>query len=145
MSNMLSAPRGSLIVAVHTAQNPAPAEWAAFMKLLADAKHDARVLAFTDGGGPNAGQRQAFVHHAGKLGVRVPIAAVTGSVFVRSIILALSLFDHTVFVVEPPRHTEALRHLGVPATEWGQLLDQARQLGAGLNGGVPAALQACGS
>ena len=101
---------GDLGVALHTSTTPSAAEWGAWMdSLQAVAPTRLRVLAVTDGGGPNTLQRGAFVKYLA--GAKTRIAVMSDALMVRGIITALSWFTSGIRQFSPDRFAEAVAHL----------------------------------
>ena len=89
------AQHGGLVVTVHhSTRSPSEADWAANLDTLANAMRDfrrVRQITFTDGEGPNAGQRQLAAQKAkdsGAIGV-YKCAVVSSSAVTRGIMTAL--------------------------------------------------------
>jgi hypothetical protein len=137
---MMSVSCTSVAVAVHTDTSPSNAEWADFMSILKKLGRP-RVLAFTDGGGPNAAQRKVFNDHGEALGIKIPIAVVTESLLVRSIVMPMNMFSNQVQVFTPKHFKDALVHCGLSTLEHKPILVEAARLSAALAGGAPVALR----
>jgi hypothetical protein len=143
MPNMVSYADKNLVIAVHTSVAPSREEWAAWMKLVnAVNTDDLRLLVFSDGGGPEAGQRGEFVEVV-KRG-RPLIAVMTSAVKARAAVTAVSWFVPTIkhFAVSAEGFDGAAKHLGLPDDVATRMRAKVRMLCTKLTGGVPASLPA---
>lgn len=118
MADMAHVIIGTLGVALHTSNTPSRQEWDAWMVSLHDvAPSRLRVLAVTDGGGPNTLQRGALVKYLS--GAKARIAVMSDALVVRGIITALSWFTHGIQQFSPDRYAEAAEHLDLSMDEQG--------------------------
>jgi hypothetical protein len=127
---------GSLHIIVVGEQDPAPADWHAYVEAIqAEAKRGAssrqmRTLVFSDGGGPNAAQRQ--VTSELREGQSTPQAIVTCSGLTRAVITALRLWNPHCRAFAPRDLVTALEFLGVPGIKLQQVLRLAGEIQLGL-------------
>src|SRR5262249_16125686 len=91
--------RLSVVVSLHSAENPADEEWEAYLAVIKEAidrlgLENVRAIAVTDGGAPSSAQRNRLNQLLG--GRSVPGGVVTDSALVRGIVTALSWFNRAV-------------------------------------------------
>jgi hypothetical protein len=129
MPDMISAEVAGVCIAVHTARDPSDAEWDEWMRVVATRPRDAvRVLAVTDGGGPNSVRRAQFVGAVD--GPR--IAVVSDALQVRGIVTALSWFVSAIRVFPSTDLDAASRHLGVETAQLATIRARMRSMKAQL-------------
>lgn len=108
---------GRFTVTVHAAADPTPEEWntqlAAIKRLPSLA--DVRALVFSEGGGPNAKQRQAL--SAILEGTRIPIALMTSSNLAKAMGGLLGWAHPHFCVFDVLELDAALKHLNASALE----------------------------
>jgi hypothetical protein len=132
MSEMATGLLDTVCVAVHTPVTPTRLEWGEFMDALRKVPLDQlRILAITDGGGPDAIERAEFLKYIGQ--TKVPIAVVSDAIVVRGIVTALSWFNTNIHTFAPTQFEAALRHLEVPAPRVPELRALARTLSSRLS------------
>lgn len=127
---------GSLHIVVVGERDPAPSDWNAYVAAIqAEAKRGAslgqiRTLVFSDGGGPNAAQRE--VASELRLGRSCPQAIVTTSGITRAAITALRIWNPHRRAFAPRDTGAALEFLGVPEIKFQQILRLAQEIQLGL-------------
>jgi hypothetical protein len=132
MNNMGFKIVDTLHVIVVGAKDPSPADWQEYIGAIRAEERKGidvtrmRTLVFSDGGGPNAGQRKAASDLLN--GRATPIAIVTGVAIMRGIITALRWFNPEVRAYAPTEVREALDYLKVPAQNFESLKTMARDL-----------------
>jgi hypothetical protein len=115
MRNMMWEQQGNVFMMLHRAEDPNEDEWRDFMETFKKLEFDkVRQLVFTDGGGPNAKQRQMI--NDVLAGRTTLIAVVSPSTKVRAICTALSWFNKKMAAFAPEETPLALRHIGVVST-----------------------------
>jgi hypothetical protein len=94
---MVFAECGGVLLCAHTAEDPRPDEWEAYVDYCLRIPNCAKTLVVTDGGGPNAAQRKVLqdrylskqrANHKQYL-----VAVLTDSALVRGIVKALNWFN----------------------------------------------------
>ena len=131
---------GNLHIIVVGERDPAPTDWNAYVDAIqAEEKRgmpatQLRTLVFSDGGGPNAVQRQVAREVRDERGS--PLAIVTDSWFSRGVITAARVVKPHRRAFAPGEMGSALEFLGVPGTKLPQILRLAREVQLGL--GIPA-------
>jgi hypothetical protein len=107
---------GRLCVTVHTADEPAEAEWNEYMKGVRRQvpMADQKVVVISAGGGPNGKQRKMMTDELE--GTRVPVAILTDSWLMRSAGIAVSWFNPMLKVLPPRALEEAFTYLEL--TTW---------------------------
>jgi hypothetical protein len=82
----------SAILLVHGAEAPTAEEWKTYLALVEDSRTVAtQVLVHTEGGGPNASQREAVQNlYSTYKPVSPPVAVLSNSVIARGIVTAIS-------------------------------------------------------
>lgn len=141
MPNMLTIVEGMIAVAVHNANPPTRAEWDEWMRLVTPIPVDElRVLAFTDGGAPDAAQRGQFVERV-KVG-HPRIAVTASSAAVRAAATALSWFVKGIQVFSPGSAgiRSGVEFLGIDRAAADRVIARAYQEAAKLDGGRPRCL-----
>lgn len=90
-------------------------EWDAYMDLVAKHGIDRTMqLIFTDGTVPTAAQRRDL---QGRLaGRNVPVAVVSSSTPVRTVVTAMSWFNRRIRAFSPTALREAIAYLGIPVS-----------------------------
>jgi hypothetical protein len=108
---------GRMVVVVHGAQNPSNLEWQGLLKQIAERGRggDLRVLVVSHGGGPDVDQRKALVRAVGS--TPAPVAIMTNSRLVRSMIAAMSFFNKLLLAVDLHDVSRAFTHLGLSGAE----------------------------
>ncbi len=105
-----------VIVSLHAREPPSTTEWLEYVRTCREAlvrrPHDVRGLVLSDGGAPSSMQRAALNDALG--GRHVPVAVVSESVIVRSIVTALGWFNSDIKSFAPIMFQRALAHLGIP-------------------------------
>jgi hypothetical protein len=136
MPDMISAEVAGVCIAVHTARDPSEAEWAEWMAVVATRPRDAiRVLAVTEGGGPNSVHRAQFVGAVDK----PRIAVVSDALKVRGIVTALSWFVSAIRVFSADDYQGAARHLEIDAAQLAAIRVRVRAMASQLTPPSPAA------
>jgi hypothetical protein len=110
-----------VVISLHRHDSPTDEEWAEYMQALAIAmvalkgdKRGIRGMSISDGGGPNAKQREEINEFMRQFtGGRGTISIVTANPFVRGIIKALSWFNPQARGFSPDQMTEAIDYLGL--------------------------------
>ncbi|NUP09682.1 MAG: hypothetical protein HOW73_26860 [Polyangiaceae bacterium] len=123
---------GDTVAMVHTADAPSDTEWDAMLAFLRT-HWPARVLVFTEGGGPTTLQRGRLNDALGK--DVMSTAVVTSSAVVRGIVTALSWFNPGIKTFSPDGAAAALRYLGVPAEERHELMRRVSKMSSELKPG----------
>lgn len=134
---------GIVLLAVHTSTPPSEAEWGAWIETLIAVNERfagelslTANLVITDGGGPSQSQRGSVNNLVAGSRSAPPVAIVTDSRIVRTLVSGLSIFNPRLRVFPPAQIAVAAAHLGVPRPELGALLREAvsladKRLGAG--------------
>ncbi|HEX4513582.1 MAG TPA: hypothetical protein VGH87_24430 [Polyangiaceae bacterium] len=131
VGNMVHVMVGDLGIALHTAKTPSQAEWAAWMESIrAVPSARLRVLALTDGGGPNTVQRSEFVKYLA--GAKTRIAVVSDALVVRGIVTALSWFTNGIRIFVPEQFHEAVAHLDLTKAEREEVKERVQQMARSL-------------
>lgn len=125
MVNMRHQQLGDTLLMVHSAEAPSEQEWDAMLAQL-QKQFPARVLVFTDGGGPTTLQRGRL--NDALVGKPVKAAIVTSSQIVRGIVTALAWFNPGIKAFSPVRAPAALDYLGVPVEQRAALMRQVPRL-----------------
>ena len=129
MTEMAFATVGNVIVALHTANPPSEAEWAAYIAAVKTVDlREIRAIAFTDGGAPNSAQRKAL--NEALKNRACPGVVVSASTMVRSVVTALSWFNPLVKAFSPDRAADAYRYLNLTPAEIQAVREQVRVLHA---------------
>lgn len=107
-----------VILALHTAQDPIPAEWQIYVDLLEKTKKKnggdiskARAIVVTDGGAPNAKQRELSNVAAGQSFKLVAISHSLSNPLKRGIVTAIAWVNPLFKGVMPQDWRDALRHV----------------------------------
>jgi hypothetical protein len=118
-----SASDGSMqvVVSLHRVEEPTDAEWSEYLEALSNAmialKGDSRGirgLSVSDGGGPNAKQRERLNNFMRRYtDGHGTVAIVTANYIVRAIIKALSLFNPQARSFSPEELPAAIDYLGL--------------------------------
>lgn len=132
-----------VLVAVHTSGAPSESEWSSWVsfleKLGAEVDQDLTRLpnlVITDGGAPTTQQRTAVNVLVAQGKTMPPVAVVTDSAMVRTMLRAFSLFNPRIRAFAPSEFGLAITHLGVPATEQKALAQTCRRLEMELGSGT---------
>jgi hypothetical protein len=118
----------TLLLTLHLGVSPTDAEWQAYLDVIgaAEARTDGfssfRALAITDGGAPGTLQR-ARLNRLIK-GRSVPAAVVSEARLVRGVVNTLNFFNPGIRAFAPTSFTDAVVHLGMPATASDEVLRQ---------------------
>lgn len=130
-----------VLVAVHTKQAPTDAEWNAWLALLEQVGEEvgqdlARLpnLVVTDGGAPSTAQRTAVNMLVAQGKTLPPVAVVTDSLFVRTVLRGLTIFNPGTKAFAPAELGRALDHLGIPASAATTLAAACVRLGKSIGG-----------
>jgi hypothetical protein len=135
--------RSVVLVAVHTSTSPSDAEWEAWVATLEqmNTRFSGQLslvanLVLTDGGGPSQSQRSRVNTLIAVGNSAPPVAIVTDSRIVRTLVSGLSIFNPRLRVFPPNQASLATAHLGLPRDEVGPMLRRAvsvadRELGLG--------------
>lgn len=121
-----------IYVALHTRITPSDAEWRAWTRSLEDYAKESggdlgrsANLVITDGGSPNTSQRTA-VNNIVALGASLPpVAVITSSLLVRTIVRAFTIFNEKLRVFAPDAVREAAEHVGITPSELSVVLAEA--------------------
>ncbi|NUP09677.1 MAG: hypothetical protein HOW73_26835 [Polyangiaceae bacterium] len=116
---------GDTLAILHMANAPSDDEWEGMLVYLR-ANWPARVVVFTDGGGPTTLQRGRL--NDALSGKPLKTAVVTSSAVVRGIVTALSWFNAGIKTFTPDRAPAALRYLGVAVDAHEHLMQQVLKL-----------------
>jgi hypothetical protein len=102
---------GSVVVIVHSEEDPSDADWNSSLEALRSVSTQDRpgVLVFTAGGSPTAPQRASSNKAVGAL--RLRIAVMTGSVIARTVGKALRWFQPQLQIFGPDDVEAALDHI----------------------------------
>jgi hypothetical protein len=124
---------GAIVIVVENAISPTVEEWNAYCAKVEATLHRTkpRGIALTDGGGPNAAQRNQINELLA--GREAPSAVVTDSLMVRGIVTALSWFNKQTAAFSPLAITKALRHVDVRGERARQLWQMIVELDATLH------------
>lgn len=117
-SNLETRRLGRVVVVRQNAEPPSDQEWAQFLEILREGRADferLRVLVLTEGGGPNAAQRESLARTlAGKT---VRVAIVTDSIAVRFTVTVIALFHKDIRSFLTSELRKAHAHLGLQLEE----------------------------
>jgi len=109
---------GRVVVVRQNAEPPSDQEWEQFLEVLREGRADferLRVLVLTEGGGPNAAQRESLARTlAGKT---VRVAIVTDSIAVRFTVTVIALFHKDIRSFLTSELRKAHAHLGLQLEE----------------------------
>lgn len=120
-----------LYVVVHTTETPPDVEWDEYVGGVSDAKKPPikGIFVVTDGGGPNAAQRQRLLSSLDQRSARPRVAILSPSVLVRSIVAALNLFAAQPMKMFSPSDVDgAMGYLGVTRAEREELIGAALRI-----------------
>jgi hypothetical protein len=124
-----------LFVAIHTKNAPSGEEWAGWAAMLEKNCHAVewdlgRIPNFvvTDGGAPSTAQRTEINVLIAQAKTLPPVAIVTDSTFVRTMIRAFSLFNPSLSVFSPADVAKAAAHVGVAKADVPQLIGALTKL-----------------
>lgn len=116
----LSLAEQELLLCLDTVNDPAPAEWQRFLDLLEKAKKKnggdiskVGFLVVTDGGAPNAKQREMMTSVAGGPFRLVGISNALSNPIKRGITTAISWANPLFMAISPNQWRMGLRHLGM--------------------------------
>jgi hypothetical protein len=138
--HMKSFMAGPVAVALHTSTPPSKAEWSEWMRLVRTIPlEQLHILVFTDGGAPNTVQRGEFTDHLA--GRAAPIAVVSSTLVVRSIVTAISWFNPQIKVFAPADASSAMQFVNIAPPQQADFLRGVADAAAALEGGVPRALK----
>jgi hypothetical protein len=131
MAGMVHEVIGDLGVALHTDENPSREEWDAWMESVRKVPStQLRVLAVTDGGGPNTMHRGQFVKYLG--GAKARIAVVTDAFVIRGIVTALSWFTDGIQIFVPEKLDDAMAHLDLSKEQRELASERLREMAGAL-------------
>ena len=137
MADMAHTIIGDLGVALHTNTTPSREEWDAWMEDVRKVPAaQLRVLAITDGGGPSAVQRNAFVKYLS--GAQARIAVLSDALVVRGIVTALSWFTDRIQIFSPDRFSDATAHLDLSRAQCDLVKERLEVLARSLSNPVRA-------
>ena len=123
---------GTLHVIVVGEQSPTADDWKKYVEaLVAEEKRgidvtQMRTLVFSDGGGPDSGQRAVVKNLLN--GRATPLAIVTGNAFMRGLVTALSWFNPKARAFAPNDVGAALDFLQVPVLKFDSIKQTAQEL-----------------
>lgn len=121
MLTLLFERRGSLVLVVHTAKDPSPEDWSAYLDVTVDAMAEnqgrCRALVFTAGGKPDATQRALAVERGWKQNRLSPVAVVSDDRLVRGVITVFAWFGVNIRATRPDRLDVAFEHLELTSEE----------------------------
>jgi hypothetical protein len=146
MKNMAAEIIGDVVLVLHNSESPDDNAWGAYIQQCMEAGRIAngdyrriKNLVFTDGGGPNATQRQQSIDALQKFtGVKESkVAVVTNSMIARGIITVASWMNMTVKAFSPEKAEDAGRFLGIPAEQMNRFAQAIERLSTNLSGGIP--------
>jgi hypothetical protein len=139
MANMAFEAHGDLIVGVHNASPPSAAEWDGWMATCQPLDpRQVKVLVFTDGGGPNAHQRDLWNKYLD--GAKPRLSVVTDSTIARGIITAMRWLNNEMRAFAPEKSVRAIAHLRLPV-EPEDLVSRTTALAEHLTSGMPNTLR----
>lgn len=124
------------MVLVHSAVTPDRQEWAGYVERLASYQPEGprTLLVVTAGGAPNAAQRRALF----KLGYEAfVVAVITGSMFHRGIITAISWGGAKIRGYRPSEMDVARTFLALEPAQWSSVRRLADELGEKLRMAAP--------
>ena len=102
-----------LIVGVYSGDSPSDDEWNAYVDALRPHAASAMpVLTVSDGGGPNAGQRQRLLaNYTREQNKRLHVAVVSDAMSIYGVVTAISWFNSNVKAFKVASIDDALAHL----------------------------------
>lgn len=125
----------TILVAVHTSEPPSEAEWNGWVALLERCGRAVEQdlwrlpnLVVTDGGAPSTAQRTAVNVLIAQAKTMPPVAVVTDSILVRTLLRGFSIFNPRMRGFAPADFAAAIAHLGLPASEAPSLIQACRRL-----------------
>ncbi len=132
-ARLVNVREADVVCLLHTDRAPSRAEWSEAIALANDyaIRGDVRrlrVLAITDGGGPDHEMREEAVRFYRTHHFIPKVAVLLTSVFARGITAAVSLFNPNVRAFSPRQFTEALTHLELPLSSRPRLLKEAADM-----------------
>lgn len=132
MKNMQFKVVGQTFIVVYGTRNPSNEEWEGYLAVVERQGFESTVqLIVTEGGGPDSPQRKLLND---KLkGRSVPVAVISKNPIIRGVVTALSWFNTKIRAFVPSNFAEALRHLGLPASEGKTLEREVNELRTGLD------------
>jgi hypothetical protein len=137
MGEMAHVVIGDLGVALHTDKDPSREEWDAWMVSVRKVPSTRlRVLAVTDGGGPNTVHRNQFVKYLD--GAKARIAVVSDAIMVRGIVTALSWFTDGIRIFAPEQLHAAMAHVDMSSELRDTTRDHLREMASSLSAPVRA-------
>lgn len=113
MKNMAFKVVERLFIVVYGTTNPTDEEWVRYLDACQEHGLDRTVqLIFTDGGGPDSSQRKYLNQLLD--GRMVPVAVVSSSSAIRSVVTALSWFNRQIKAFSPGALRDAISYLQIP-------------------------------
>jgi hypothetical protein len=139
MATMIHRRVRNVIVCVHPEACPTDKEWKEFLDEAREVPpSELRVVAFTDGGRPNAVQRTDLAAYCD--GAQPLIAVISANKIVRGAATAISWFNKRIKLFSPAAAADALLYVGLSPVEASQILKLAHQVASQIDGGVPKAI-----
>lgn len=115
MRNIVFKVIDRLFLVAYGTSDPTKEEWAGYLEEVERHGTDRTMhLVFTNGGGPNAGQRRKLEKLLG--GRIVPVAVISDSASVRAMVTAMSWVNGEIRVFPPTGMYDALSYLEIPAS-----------------------------
>lgn len=125
----------TLLMALHTESAPSDQEWGEWTDFIGPLSKRVNQdlqrcpnLVITDGGAPSTAQRTAVNVLIAQAETMPPIAVVTESLTVRTVLRGLSIFNPRVRAFAPTDMEGALVHLGIPPSERRTVIDACRRI-----------------
>jgi hypothetical protein len=118
--DMFGALIGNTLVYFHDRNHVSESSWQELIRFYethSDDLPNMRAIAFSDGGGPSAAQRQIMKDRFGDKIVKMRAAVVSESQFTRFIVAALTFFNAYIKFFDPSEVHKAFAHLKVPRDE----------------------------
>jgi hypothetical protein len=115
-----------LFIVVYAA-NPTDAEWSEYMRLVEQHGIDRTMqLIFTDSATPSAAQRRRLEEMLEDR--NVPVAVVSASAKVRTLVTAMSWFNRRIRAFQPAAIRDAIAYLEIPASRTELIEREGRKL-----------------
>jgi hypothetical protein len=125
----------TLLIALHTETAPSDEEWGTWIAFIEpfglrtqQDLHRCPNLVLTDGGAPSTAHRTAANVLISQAETMPPVAVVTASIAVRTLLRGLSIFNPRVRSFAPTELDAALTHLGVPLSARGAVIARCRAI-----------------